>query len=53
MFDMLRMYLQTMIEHVFSNFTSLKSRIVLQVARKIAPCDRAFTNENLLHCFQH
>ena len=28
-------------EHVFANFTSPKSRIALQVARKIAPCDRA------------
>ena len=29
-------------EHAFASFTSLKSRIALQVARKIAPCDRAF-----------
>ena len=27
---------------VFANFTSSKGRIALQVARKIAPCDRAF-----------
>ena len=28
-------------KRVFANFTSTKSRIALQVARKIAPCDRA------------
>ena len=27
----------------FGNFTSLKSRIALQVARKIAPCNMVFT----------
>ena len=31
-----------MIGLVFTNFTSPKSKIALQVARKIAPCDRAF-----------
>jgi hypothetical protein len=28
---------------VFGNFTSLKSRIALQVARKIAPCNMALS----------
>ena len=28
-------------ETLFANFTSLKIRIALQVARKIAPCDSA------------
>ena len=30
-------------KRVFAIFTSTKSRIALQVARKIAPCDRAFS----------
>ena len=30
-------------KHVFANFPSPKSRIALQVARKIAPCDKAFS----------
>jgi hypothetical protein len=30
---------------VFGNFTSLKSRIALQVARKIAPCNMALKND--------
>ena len=28
-------------KRVFANFTSSKSKIALQVARKITPCDRA------------
>ena len=32
--------------HVFANFTSPKSRIALRVARKIAPCDRAFISRH-------
>jgi hypothetical protein len=35
---------------VFGNFTSLKSRIALQVARKIAPCNMALTRIDAL-CF--
>ena len=31
-------------------FTSLKSRIALQVARKIAPCDWAFRNSAMQKC---
>ena len=31
------------ISEVFGNFTSLKSRIALQVAREIAPCNMALT----------
>ena len=31
------------VPNIGHKFTSLKSRIVLQVARKIAPCDSAFT----------
>ena len=42
MFGMLKIYKQTVIGLVFTNFTSPKSRIALQVARKIAQCDRAF-----------
>jgi phosphatidylserine/phosphatidylglycerophosphate/cardiolipin synthase-like enzyme len=34
--------LPTELDVVFGNFTSLKSRIALQVARKIAPCNMAF-----------
>ena len=32
------------IPNIFHKFTSLKSRIALQVARKIAPCDRTFSD---------
>jgi hypothetical protein len=32
---------------VFGNFTSLKSRIALQVARKIAPCNMAFSQTSI------
>ena len=42
MFGMLKIYWQTVIEHVFANITSPKSRVALQFARKIAPCARAF-----------
>ena len=39
----------TRCKRVFANFTSTKNRIALQVARKIAPCDRA-----LIHvCFAY
>ena len=41
MFGMLKIYLRTWWKLVFANFISPKSRIALQVARKIAPCDRA------------
>ena len=39
--------------NLFANFTSPKSRIALQVARKIAPCDRALvlTLINLLYFY--
>ena len=33
---------------VFGNFTSLKSRIALQVARKIAPCNMVFTRDQTM-----
>ena len=33
-------------KHVFANITSPKSRIALQVARKIAPCDRALNESS-------
>ena len=32
------------VSNICHKFTSLKSRIALQVARKIAPCDRALSN---------
>jgi hypothetical protein len=40
---MLRKHQQSVIRLVFGNFTSLKSRIAFQVARKIAPCNMALT----------
>ena len=40
-------------ERVFANFTSTKSRIALQVARKIAPCDRALIHVCLAYLFLH
>ena len=42
-----------MIERVFANFISTKSRIALQVERKIAPCDRALINVWLAYLFLH
>ena len=41
MFGMLKIHLQTRWKLVFANFISPKSRTALQIARKIAPCDRA------------
>ena len=38
---------------VFTNFTSTKSRIALQVARKIAPCNRALIHVCLAYLFLH
>ena len=39
------------IPNICHKFTSLKSRIALQIARKIAPCDRAFSVEKKeLYC---
>ena len=32
-----------MFRQVFANFTSLKSRNVLQVAKQVAACNRAFS----------
>ena len=40
-------------KRVFANFTSTKSRIALQVARKIAPCDRALIHVCLAYLFLH
>ena len=41
---MLRKHQQSVIKtRIFGNFTSLKSRIALQVARKIAPCNMALS----------
>ena len=37
----------------FANFTSTKSRIALQVARKIAPCNRALIHVCLAYLFLH
>ena len=39
--------------NVFANFTSTKSRIALQVARKIAPCDRVLIDVCLAYLFLH
>ena len=36
---------------ICANFTSNKSRIALQVARKIAPCDRALIHVCLAYLF--
>ena len=36
------------IPNICHKFTSLKSRIALQVARKIAPCDRALTRTSVV-----
>ena len=38
-------------KRVFANFTSTKSRIALQVARKIAPCDRALIHVCLAYTY--
>ena len=38
-------------ERASANFTSSKSRIALQVARKIAPCDRALIHLHLAYLF--
>ena len=38
---------------MFTNFTSTKSRIAVQVARKIAPCDRALIHVCLAYLFLH
>ena len=40
-------------KRVFANFTSTKSKIALQVARKIAPCDRALIHVCLACLFLH
>ena len=40
-------------ETCFANFTSTKSRIALQVARKTAPCDRALIHVCLAYLFLH
>ena len=40
-------------KRVFANFTSTKSRIALQVARKIAPCDRALIHVCLAYLLLH
>ena len=40
-------------KRVFANFRSTKSRIALQVARKIAPCDRALIHVCLAYLFLH
>ena len=40
-------------KRVFANFTSTKSRIALQVARKIAPCNRALIHVCLAYIFLH
>ena len=40
-------------ETLFANFTSTKSRIALQVGRKIAPCDRALIHVCLAYLFLH
>ena len=38
---------------LFANFTSTKGGIALQVARKIAPCDRALIHACLAYLFLH
>ncbi len=38
-------------KRVFAKFTSLNSRIALRVARKIAPCDMAFTSQVISRVF--
>ena len=40
-------------KRVFANFTFIKSRIALQVGRKIAPCDRALIHVCLAYLFLH
>ena len=40
-------------KRVFANFPSTKGRIALQVARKIAPCDRALIHVCLAYLFFH
>ena len=40
-------------KRVFANFTSTKSKIALQVARKIARCDRALIHVCLAYLFLH
>ena len=41
------------LKRVFANFTSTKSKIALQVARKIAPCDWALIHVCLAYLFLH
>ena len=53
MFDVLRVYSKLWWKRVFSNFTSTKSKIALQVARKIAPCDWALIHVCLAYLFLH
>ena len=43
----------TRCKRVFANFTSTKSRIALQVARKIAPCNRALIHVCLAYLLFH
>ena len=38
-------------KHVFAHFTSLKNRVALQVARKIASCDRALIIQSTANPF--
>ena len=40
-------------KRVFANFTSIESRIALQVARKIARCDRTLIHVCLAYLFLH
>ena len=40
-------------KRVFANFTSIKSRIALQVARKIARCDKTLIHVCLAYLFLH
>ena len=40
-------------ETCFANFICTKSRIALQVGRKIAPCDRALIHAWLTYLFLH
>ena len=47
MFGVLKFFSKLWLKLVFANFTSTKGRIALQVARKIASCDRAL--KALLH----
>ena len=47
-FGMLKIYQQTLMQLVFANFTYSKGRIALQIARKIASCDRALNASKLI-----